>query len=449
MNFLLKKHFIPAYAALFFTAMNAASAADDIAAATPAQTAALKQAAVLLNQGNVQAAYALLLGMEDTLMGDPNFDYLLGTAALDAGAADVASLAFTRVLAVNSQHGGAQIDLGRAYLALGNRDQARAAFEAALENHPPDNVRVRVLGYLKQTLPPAKFSGYMQATLGHDTNINSAGSDSSVFVPLFNITAPLPRENVEMADDYLSLGAGLNYKHAFDPEFYVLGNATASIKKHGSNAGRVFDLSSVSGYGGLGYKFGRSVIETKLNLGHSQRDNDPDRNLAGVAGEWRYTPNDKNQISVVVQHNRLRYLAPDAGVFNTNQDVGGVMWMRGMSDRLTLASVIVLGTESDRTNNPDGRKDFYGLKLAGEYKFAEQIATFLALGVTPVRYSKSNSAFLRMREETVYEAALGASYAMRNSWSVRPRVVYVRQDSNIAIYDFKKTEVSVALRKEF
>jgi len=398
----------------------------------------------------------LLRGMEDALIGDPSFDYLLGTAALDAGAADVASLALTRVLAVNPQHGGAQIDLGRAYLALGNRDQARAAFEAALENNPPDNVRVRILGYLKQTLPPAKFTGYMQATLGHDTNINSAGSDNSVFVPLFNNTTPLPRENIEMADDYLSLGAGLNYKHAFDPEFYVLGNVNASLKKHGSNAGSAFDLSSVSGYGGLGYKFGRSVIETKLNLGHSQRDNDPDRNLAGVAGEWRYTPNDKNQISVVVQHNRLRYLAPDAEVFNTNQDVAGAMWMRGMSERMILASVIVLGKESNLANNPDGRKDFYGLKLVGEYKFAERLATFLALGVTPVSYSKTSESFLRTREETIYEASLGASYAIlgssyvsRDAWSVRPRLSYSRQDSNIAIYDFRKTEVSITLRKEF
>src|SRR5215467_11159360 len=91
-------------------AMHAAAAADGL-------DALLDQARQLAGAGRVEEAYALLAAAEDEHIGEPRFDYALGRAALDAGQPARATLAFSRVLAVDPGHAGAIIDSGRAYLA--------------------------------------------------------------------------------------------------------------------------------------------------------------------------------------------------------------------------------------------------------------------------------------------------------------------------------------------
>jgi len=116
-----------------------------IAAAQPPERVAplaelLGQAHELSAAGKAERAYELLASAEDEYIGEPRFDYALGRAALDAGYPARATLAFSRVLAVDPGHAGALIDTGRAYLALGNSQQARATFESLLALDPPPAV---------------------------------------------------------------------------------------------------------------------------------------------------------------------------------------------------------------------------------------------------------------------------------------------------------------------
>src|ERR1051325_6517870 len=79
----------------------------------------------LLNQRQAKQAYELLLPQEGARAGDPEFDYLLGIAALDAGAPERAVFALERVLAVQPNNHVARAEIARAYLALGEREAAR------------------------------------------------------------------------------------------------------------------------------------------------------------------------------------------------------------------------------------------------------------------------------------------------------------------------------------
>src|SRR5215471_12597550 len=69
----------------------------------------LENARRLLNSGNPKQAYQELSAAQDKLTGMPEFDYLLGVAALDSGRIDDAIIAFERVLAVVPTHAGAQM----------------------------------------------------------------------------------------------------------------------------------------------------------------------------------------------------------------------------------------------------------------------------------------------------------------------------------------------------
>ena len=101
-----------------------------------------------LQQGQPQAAYEALMEYEFDGSGNVEFDYLLGVTAIEAGKPDKATLALERVLAVNPNYAGARIDMGRAFMLLGNMLQAREEFDAVLKLNPPDLARRQVEGFI-------------------------------------------------------------------------------------------------------------------------------------------------------------------------------------------------------------------------------------------------------------------------------------------------------------
>src|SRR5689334_25244084 len=106
------------------------------ATAFAADDPVIENARQLLAAGNAKQAFAELIAVQDRLSGMPEFDYLLGVAALDSGKIDDAIIALERVLAVLPNHAGAQMDLARAYYAAGSFDLAEAAFLKLKESNP-------------------------------------------------------------------------------------------------------------------------------------------------------------------------------------------------------------------------------------------------------------------------------------------------------------------------
>ena len=82
--------------------------------AAVAQDAVLDSARRSLASGNAKQAYTELSAVQDKMTGMPEFDYLLGVAALDSGKIEDAIIAFERVLALVPNHAGAQMVLARA-----------------------------------------------------------------------------------------------------------------------------------------------------------------------------------------------------------------------------------------------------------------------------------------------------------------------------------------------
>ena len=77
----------------------------------------IERAKAALAAGDAKQAYADLAPLGNQLSGQPEYDYLLGVAALDSGRIDEAIIAFERVLALIPNHAGAQMDIARAYYA--------------------------------------------------------------------------------------------------------------------------------------------------------------------------------------------------------------------------------------------------------------------------------------------------------------------------------------------
>ena len=86
-----------------------------IFSATASAAPDLEQALRLLGSGAADQAYEMLAAKEAEHAGDPNFDYLLGLAALDSGRPSRAVFALERVLAVDPGHARARRNSARLF----------------------------------------------------------------------------------------------------------------------------------------------------------------------------------------------------------------------------------------------------------------------------------------------------------------------------------------------
>ena len=113
-----------------------------------AQDATLVQAKQLMDKRDAAGAYKLLKPLEDERAGQPDFDYLLGIAALDVGRNTEAVFALERVLAVNPDHVQARAEIARAYSQLGEMETARREFETLRKQPMPPEAAATIQKYI-------------------------------------------------------------------------------------------------------------------------------------------------------------------------------------------------------------------------------------------------------------------------------------------------------------
>lgn len=174
----------------------------------------LEQAQAMIKAGKTDAAYQLLEPKEAEHAGDLNFDYLLGTAALESGKPSKATFVYERILAVEPSYHGVRADMGRAYFALGDYARAKIEFETVLgaKNLPLD-LRTQVEQYVAAAEARAQakltvMTGYMEFGLGRDSNIGSASGLTALNLPATGVYRPTPPTGVKTPNDYSTLAIG-------------------------------------------------------------------------------------------------------------------------------------------------------------------------------------------------------------------------------------------------
>src|SRR5690606_37911348 len=151
----------------------------------------------LVGRGEAEAAYAALSAQPGLYAGDPEFDYLLGIAALDTGRYGEAILPFERVLLVQPDHLQARAELGRAYLAAGEYENARAAFRDVASRDIPPEARRLVGRYLDELARlearhRIAITGLVGLEVGYDTNANVGSSSDEWILGNGTPAVPLP-----------------------------------------------------------------------------------------------------------------------------------------------------------------------------------------------------------------------------------------------------------------
>jgi tetratricopeptide (TPR) repeat protein len=416
--------------------------------------AVLERAEALIQQGKADEAYLLLEPHELGNAGDLVFDYLFATSALESGRPSRATFIYERILAVEPNYVGVRADMGRAYYALGDFARARIEFETvlAVQNLPPD-LRSSVEQYVSAAEAKAQAkrtigSLYMELTWGLDTNIAGATGARSVFVPGVPGTLDLVPPDTETQDHYTALAVGGELTHQLSERWAAFVGGDFRGRRY-----REFEqVNNWSGDGRFGFNYagGRWLLRGTASGGQYTQDSERLRDSVGLAFDWRYAVSNSGQLTLNVGQTRFTYVSAGNKANDNDTLSGSIGWLQAVGDGTTLVSLSYSGgTESVRTTRVDGDRSFGGPRFLVQTAIDEKVGAFLTGGATESSYDRFNDAFLVTREETLYDAAMGVTFALKKGVALRPQLTYVRNKSNIALFDSQRRDFSMNLRLDW
>lgn len=423
----------------------------------------LNEAQALMNAGKASEAYALLKPVEFELAGEKRYDYLLGISALDSGKPDKATLAFERVLAVDPNFAGARLDMARAYYQLGDMARAKTEFQTVMQENPPPLAKATIQKYLnaiaaREAAKKTRLSGYVEMTVGYDTNVNSATSQAVIPVPVFNyLPFTLSQANIKKRDSYAGVAFGGAVRHLVGEHTGVY--ARIDVHQRGNNTQHQFDTIDIVGHAGAYYMAGSETFRAGLLMDQYTLGSARNRDTTGINGEWRHVFSPSNQVSLFGQYSRNRFVDPALQVQDFDQSIVGAGWLHVLPDgRSALFGSLFTGYENDTapvtaTNpsggRPDGDKNMAGLRVGAQMMLTAKVDGYASVGTQNGRYDRQNAAFLTVRNDRQEDATVGISWHFAKLWSLQPQMAWSRNNSNIPIYTYNRTDVSVTVRRDF
>jgi outer membrane protein len=405
----------------------------------------------MLANGNAEGAYRELLVLEDRLAGTPQYDYLLGLAALESGRPDAATFALERALTVDPEFFGARLDLARAYFALGNQDLAQIEFKALLALNPPAAARQTINTYLEtiaQRNQATQVRYFVEAGLGYNTNANGATGEGSVSIPNFGVVT-LDAKSQATEDAFARAKAGMNVVHKWNEQTRLRTSLSLDYLDYVTTDGfetNNFDL-------GVGadfiraedtYKFDLSSRFVKLDWYQYQLN-------VSLGVQWQRIWNKQTQTTVFAQHNRIRFRRGADQGNDGNLNLIGASVVRALDDSgKTLVSASgFLGVDAERNTRLDGSREVFGARLASQIGIRNDLGVFGSAGVQWSLYDRTNGIFGIRRRDLQMDASIGMLWRPATNWSVRPQLDLVRNLTDIPTNAYERLKLGLTVRRAF
>lgn len=421
-----------------------------LAAAAPT----LEEARGLLAAGRAAEAYERLVPEEFTRAGEVEFDYLFGLAALEAGRAGQATLAFERVLAVDPAYAAARLDMGRAYYALGDLDRAQQEFAAVRALEPPTAAIATIDNYEKAIAARRdprrlRLTGYVEVGAGGDSNVNQSTGQSSIQIPAFGGTYSLGSSSLARRDDYTNYAAGAEAQLALDERLSVYAAADLQLRDYGKLD--AYDVSSADLRGGVLLADGKNLYRLAAGFNDYRLESDRYRGVRSAQGEWRRALDQGTALSLSAQYMQVRYVSESQQGNDVNVALlgAGVSKLIPGTRRLQVEAGAFAGNEREERERTDGNRVLGGLRVGAQLAAHQSLDVFASVAAQAGLYSRYNALFEVRRRDAQYDLGLGASWRFAPLWSLRPQLLWTRVDSNMSIYDTSRYDVSLSLRRDF
>jgi tetratricopeptide (TPR) repeat protein len=411
----------------------------------------LDRAKRLLEQKQASQAYELLLPLEADRAGNPDFDYLLGIAALDSGHRERAIFALERVLAVQPDNALARAEIARAYLAVGEKDTARREFENVKREPIPAAARATIDRYLSAitAAETTQVQGYIELGVGTDSNVNSATSNSQIALPAFGgLIATLNSAATSKGDNFSTVTGGVSFTRKLNDRWSLVGGVAGNAKMNQHQD--QFDTATIDGNVGAHWAADNDALTLATQLQSFEVDNSRYRDSRGLIGQWQHNLDERRQLTGYLQYAQLRY--PTQSIRDANRGIAGVAYAQAFSSRTSPVLFLSAygGKEKELADGvPHLGHEPAGVRIGGQFKPAEGWIVFGGVNYEERHYGGPEPIFLVTRKDKQTDIRLGASYLMRAGTTLIVQVVDTDNKSNIDLYRFRRQVGTVSVRFDF
>jgi hypothetical protein len=259
------------------------------------------------------------------------------------------------------------------------------------------------------------------------------------------VAEPMP---TRQADSFAALGAGLEFTRALNRSLSIMAGADFRQRAH-AELDR-FDSRSADLYlGALALLDDGDSL--RLTLGHNQYDLDHARyrRMQSAAVEWTRQLGERARASLYGQGYRIRYLqeavqanSSDVQIFGAS----GAYVLHAPSGTVAFGSLYA-GSDDATSGRADGDRRLQGLSLTLQRRLLAGIEGYATFAVIDSDYRRDNPASGARRHDRQHDQAVGLSWRISAGWYLRPHIARTHNGSNLEIEDFRRTEVSLSLRR--
>jgi len=402
-----------------------------------------------------QAAYDYASQYVTQMEGDPYFDYFYGVSAIDAGHASQGVFALERVLLVFPDDHVARLEIARGYFLLEEYARSRQEFEVVMATEPPAEVQETASRYLdairvRESRYRTTSNGYIELGYGSDSNVNSGVNDDNPLV-LANI---LNATSVSQDDSFSSLTLAWQITQPFSPGWMFNTGVTANIHKNAKLD--VFDNQTGTAQLGVTRISEHSRYKSELLFQQYKLDGNAFRNMSGLTLEWFKNLDQKSSFSTNLLFAKLDY--PDQKYRNATLSNLTLSYQQTFSGSLSpyFSSSLTVGTEqSDNPSEPGAlentERDILGLRAGLLLSLAQKLGLQTSVSWQNSSYAAEQIVFSNQetRDDNYISAEAKLLWLFAKDWRLDTKFLWSDNSSNLDIYSFDRTLVSVNLNYAF
>jgi outer membrane protein len=376
-------------------------------------------------------------------------------AALESGRPNRATFVLERVIAVNPGHLAARLEMARAYFALRDFERAEREFNSILNSAPSAEIRSLSRLYLarmREVAQPdgggADWSGYAEATFGRDSNVSAASAQSSVFVPGLGTEFVSDPMFQRRPDDFIALGAGLEYAHAPRANLGIL--AGAELRQRWYSEADAFDSRGGDLHADLVHRLDeRNSIRYGARYNYYELDNSPYRETPSLGAQWNHRLSARTRFAFGAEGHRIRYRTESTKANSSDllAASAGVTHVMQPATLTTATGTLYFGYDNAVAARVDGDRRLLGASLGLQRRLLKGVEGYLRFSLLDSAYRTQNPNFGVTRRDRQLDAALGLDWELAQGWLLRPQVLRTSQRSNMPLNEYDRTETSITLRR--
>lgn len=331
--------------------------------------------------------------------------------------------------------------IGVAHMREGELKDAAKVLGEAIELDPETNLAINALEYLKKRREKKK----KESRFGVYANFGFDFDDNVILEP---IGQPVALGISNKKDRVMFANLYVDYAAFYRGPLSIRGRYGLSVSRHDTNkqydhTNHVFSIIPT-------FKIENNFVNIPMTQSFTLLDKkDYLRSFSiapayfhklpksFVAASIRFTTKDFVQAPLLIENDR------DAKFF-----AGSFRWIKFLMDNKAMVD-IKYEISREETDGSNWSYNGHGVYFSSTLPIAQKLKLNIAGNILAQRFDNIDSVYLEKREDDSYSLSASLSYGLFDEVSFQFRAKYIRNKSNISVYDYKRSKVGLSLEYRY